>query len=574
MNFPNVTNEKELCEKVIVPLLRKMGYTSVQYRCGIDEFGRDIIFCELDRFRNPRWMGAQVKAVKIHGTSSRSKGNVQEIMNKIQEAFDNPFFETSLNKEEHIKDMYIITSKDITPKARASIKNRFKNQNVHFIDGQKLIELIQIHSPSLLYTGQNANLVKAKILDYARKYKEAIGSSFIVVNELEEWYKSKVELNEEERESLCLIFSNALFNFHQRYFGKPEVVSWLDHLEPAVKILTEHINPLIKRFPFYSQFGATRATGSILGSLKLIKKNAERTYETLVEEKKIDVDGLVTRLTKALNHLEYPYRNSIFLEVLESSDVIKDLSKSGKILFNLDDRSRLLLLISFGYFDEALKLLIEKDELLRKFPEIISYYVKEATNRTGFDGFEFKFLGIFKKFIKLSKTSEVVKEEDFLSALKTNYRIVLLVSQNRLQEAKKLLEYEEAYENIGDEHLPHAIERLFGDLDILLKLLKGVEHSTENPTFLLELAEECYRNEKYRLSLIYADEAWEKRENFIHRGADWRIKWVKLCQARSHFKLKNYGKCHQIYRSLIDEKEYFIDWEEYEFCRTKLAKNH
>lgn len=574
LNFLNITDEKELSKKVIVPLLRKMGYSSVQYRCGFDEFGRDIIFCELDKFRNPRWMGAQVKAVKIHGTSSRSKGNVQEIINKIQEAFDNPFFETASNKEEYIKDMYIITSREITPKASVSIKNRFRNQNVHFIDGQKLIELIQMHSPSLLYTDQNTDLIKSKILDYAKKYKGEIGSSFMVVRELEEWYKSKVKLNEEEQESLCLIFANALFNFHTRYFGTPEVISWLDCLEPAVRIITEHINSLIARFPFYDQHGAPAGTRSILDSLRLIKQNAKKTYETLIEEKKIDVNELVTRLTKALNHLEYPYRNGIFLEVLESSDIIKDLSESEKIFFNLDDRSRLLLLISFEYFDEALKLLNEKDELLRRFPEIISYYVKEATNAIGFDGFKFEFLKIFEKFIKLSETSKIVKEEGFLSALKTNYRIVLLVSLNRLQEAKKLLAYEEAYGNIGGEHLPVAIERLFGNLDILLRLLQGVEYSTKNPSFLLELAEECYKNTKYKLALTYADEAWEKRESFYRKGNEWRINWVKRCQARSHFKLKNYEKCYMIYQSLIDEKQYFIDWKEYEFCKTKSIKNH
>lgn len=43
-------NEKEFVLKRVIPLLKTLGFEHVRYLHGIDEFGRDIIFYDNDRF--------------------------------------------------------------------------------------------------------------------------------------------------------------------------------------------------------------------------------------------------------------------------------------------------------------------------------------------------------------------------------------------------------------------------------------------------------------------------------------------------------------------------------------------
>lgn len=570
LGIVHVKDEKELSKKILVPLLREMGYKSVQYVCGSDEFGRDIIFYELDKFNNQRWMGAQVKNIKIHGTSSKSKGNVQEIVNQIQEAFNNPFFDTSSNKEEYLKDMYVVTSKEITPIAKQSIKNKFRNQNVHFIDGQKLLELIKEYSPNLLFAEKKLDFIKIKILDYAKQYKGDLDGPILLGGELEDWHKCKshLKLKKEEQEALCKIFSNNLFNFYHPYYGNQKIISWLDNFDSASKIISKHINFLIKRFPYYSDWGAKQGAESIFMGLKIIKKNAKKTYKKLIEED-IDTKMLITKLTKSINHLKYPYKMNIFMLILESDDILKDLFKDKKILFHFDKRSNLLLLISYEYFSDALKLLKKDKELINKLPEFITYYIEKVTNIIGFENFEFKFLEKFEKFIKFGIKNKIIDEKEVLNGLKENYQLILFVSLKRFKEAESLLKREGTYDSIGDEHLPVAFQRLFGNLEILLTLLNKTKYHTKNPVFLLELAEECYKNKKYKLSLKYANESFKKRKGFYSRNCGWRIEYVKNCQAENYFKLKNYKKCYDIYQKLTDEKK-DIHWKEYEFCKKKL----
>lgn len=98
-------SEEELSTQIIMPLLKKLDFKSVIYTCGVDEFGRDIVFYDIDAFGNKKWKGAQVKAANIHATLSR-EGNVQEIINQIQEAFDNPYFHPASREEIRVNEMY------------------------------------------------------------------------------------------------------------------------------------------------------------------------------------------------------------------------------------------------------------------------------------------------------------------------------------------------------------------------------------------------------------------------------------------------------------------------------------
>jgi len=85
-------DEERLTKEVVMPLLERKGFSRVRYCHGVDEFGRDVLFEEEDKWGSARYCAGQVKAVPIHGEAGRSEGNVQELINQAQAASDNPFW--------------------------------------------------------------------------------------------------------------------------------------------------------------------------------------------------------------------------------------------------------------------------------------------------------------------------------------------------------------------------------------------------------------------------------------------------------------------------------------------------
>jgi len=52
--------EEEYTQTTVIPLLKYLGFTEVTYTHGIQEFGKDILFSEYDRFGNKIYHAAQV----------------------------------------------------------------------------------------------------------------------------------------------------------------------------------------------------------------------------------------------------------------------------------------------------------------------------------------------------------------------------------------------------------------------------------------------------------------------------------------------------------------------------------
>ena len=133
-------DEERLTKEVIMPLLERKGLRRVRYCHGVDEFGRDVLFEEEDKWGSIRYCAGQVKAVRIHGGAGKSKGNVQELINQAQAAFDNPFWDSSSNENRYINELYIFAGKGITPSAKTAILNGVRNKNIRFIDEQELAD--------------------------------------------------------------------------------------------------------------------------------------------------------------------------------------------------------------------------------------------------------------------------------------------------------------------------------------------------------------------------------------------------------------------------------------------------
>ncbi|MDP2754082.1 MAG: hypothetical protein Q8P40_06790 [Nitrospirota bacterium] len=57
----NFANEDEFTQEFLIPLLQRLGFSLVVNYHGSSEFGKDLIFAELDRFGHVRYHGLQAK---------------------------------------------------------------------------------------------------------------------------------------------------------------------------------------------------------------------------------------------------------------------------------------------------------------------------------------------------------------------------------------------------------------------------------------------------------------------------------------------------------------------------------
>jgi len=282
-SFAHITKltEKDLTIKIVIPLLKKMGFESVTYTCGVDEFGRDIVCYYTNPLDDKKWVGIQVKAVDIHGTSSKS-GNVQEIIDQIQEAFDNPFYHSTFNEEVKITEMYIVTSKNITPKAKRAINNKFKNKAVRFMDGQQLINALEKFVPDLLEPFQTSNAIKQRLQHLISSNKNVDD-----LREIEGWFTAKDHLNLSEKEMnfislqiLNYFFKNPSIRFQDKIGW--DILGWLSDLKDSANIISEYLTSFIEDFPYYDQFGAPTFSLSFLKTVKKIKEICPSIYTCLL----------------------------------------------------------------------------------------------------------------------------------------------------------------------------------------------------------------------------------------------------------------------------------------------------
>lgn len=136
-------NEERFCKEVLEPLLNKMGFASVRYVHGDDEYGRDFIFAEETPFNELRYYGLQAKRGKISGGT---KSDIDTILSQLQDAFAMPYTkEPKARSEIYISTMIIAISGEFTRNAIEKIRLKMPPYlvgSVHFWDKPKIRSLI------------------------------------------------------------------------------------------------------------------------------------------------------------------------------------------------------------------------------------------------------------------------------------------------------------------------------------------------------------------------------------------------------------------------------------------------
>ena len=134
--------EQEYTDQVVMPLLRQMGFQEVTYNHGVNEFGKDVLFVEYDRFLMRKYYAAQVKLGDISGGNSSQIG---DIISHTVRAFEIDFNDLITKQKVAISEFYIMISGRFTGNAKEILlqDSRFKPywHRVHFYEGHHIDEL-------------------------------------------------------------------------------------------------------------------------------------------------------------------------------------------------------------------------------------------------------------------------------------------------------------------------------------------------------------------------------------------------------------------------------------------------
>ncbi|WP_321493997.1 hypothetical protein [uncultured Desulfobacter sp.] len=132
-------NEKGFTLRVVLPILRKLGFSNVKYNHGKREYGKDIVFSRLTEFDEIEHWAAQVKFGDVKGGVN---SDIDEIFCQIEDAFKMPFYDLYTKAKVRPSKVCVIISGKFTENAIEKICDKIESyamkNNVLFIDGSRI----------------------------------------------------------------------------------------------------------------------------------------------------------------------------------------------------------------------------------------------------------------------------------------------------------------------------------------------------------------------------------------------------------------------------------------------------
>jgi len=144
-------SEHKLTERLILPLLKRLGFCSVEYRHGSNERGIDILCIGTDEIGDASLLAIQVKRLKFSG-SATSPGHLHGTLNQISQCMEEPV-KLKDGSTQLADRVWFISPYDLNATALEAAFSKLRNARsigVKIIDGERLLALIELHAPELL----------------------------------------------------------------------------------------------------------------------------------------------------------------------------------------------------------------------------------------------------------------------------------------------------------------------------------------------------------------------------------------------------------------------------------------
>src|SRR5262249_52359353 len=113
LTYQGPNREFQFRDLFVMPLLVRLGFGVVANNHGKREFGRDVVFGDVDRFGHVVYYGMQIKY-----ESSISLSDSHSLAQDAEQATHNPFKHPQTGREEYISCFYVANAGDISDEAR------------------------------------------------------------------------------------------------------------------------------------------------------------------------------------------------------------------------------------------------------------------------------------------------------------------------------------------------------------------------------------------------------------------------------------------------------------------------
>jgi len=142
ISVETLKDERKFALEVLLPLFRHMGFLDVKYNHGKREFGKDILFSEIDKFGVRRNYGVQAKSGDLSGEAG---AKIDKIIAQIGDAFPMSYIDTASREERFISLLVIAISGRFSDNAKEKILKKVSQRGISFLDIDKIQELLARH---------------------------------------------------------------------------------------------------------------------------------------------------------------------------------------------------------------------------------------------------------------------------------------------------------------------------------------------------------------------------------------------------------------------------------------------
>lgn len=173
IRFLQSFSEKDLTQRILIPLFESMGFKGVEYTHGSLERGKDIVYYEKNKFGKKVYTAVVIKKVNINKKRAR-----EQIVPQIREAFKTPFQDISNNMQREIHHVLLVTSGEINEYAKdfiiTNLENEFMGKFISCLQCSDIISLLEEHMPETFW----------REYDCVRKYFLKMKEKFELIHDI------------------------------------------------------------------------------------------------------------------------------------------------------------------------------------------------------------------------------------------------------------------------------------------------------------------------------------------------------------------------------------------------------
>ncbi len=170
-------SEENFREQIVRRLFKAIGFRDGRDLCGPEEFGKDAIFIDTDRFGDESFVAVQTKIGAITMAGDPSK-NLHTILSQLRTALDQPHICVRSKARKLPSVVYLAASGTINANARSYIQSEISNPRLKFLDRDDLIAKVDEKCPEI-WSG-----IVAEVSPYLKSLADRVDELSISVQDI------------------------------------------------------------------------------------------------------------------------------------------------------------------------------------------------------------------------------------------------------------------------------------------------------------------------------------------------------------------------------------------------------